>query len=160
MSSEAEIHIPAVVHALKRIGADYRIIAAQSEEVNDLVLWFERVFPFSYSQVDWTKIPSHECVPWNDVEELLLGLQGLTSDLSSATRVVVLFGNALYPSLEVRLSDMNRVAREIFEQFETSQDTWIICREENWCIEMHHEGTLCRGKGRPDFVFLGLTEKT
>jgi hypothetical protein len=25
---------------------------------------------------------------------------------------------------------------------------------------MHHEGTLCRGKGRPDFVFLGLTEKT
>ena len=122
MSTDPMIHIPAVVYALDKLGATYRIVPARSEEINDLVSWLERVFPLSHSQIDWAKVPSHRCIDWNDLDELVEGLQRLTHDLAAQSLVVVTFGNALCPSLELRLGDVNRIAREIFEQFETSQD--------------------------------------
>ena len=68
----------------------------------------------------------------------------LVSDLALNHTVTVTWDNALLPSIEVALSDAVKVAVSVFE---SSFDTWIVCPQENWCIEAHHEGTLCFGYG-------------
>ena len=158
MITDPKTHLPGLIRVLEKQRIQFRILPAQSPESNALIVWLERSFPISYSQIAWSKVPSHRCLNWSDPDDLVVKFQEIVVGLSISSLVVVSWANDLCPSIEMHLGDVLRLSREIFEAFETSLDTWIMCREENWCIEMHHEGTLCRGRGRTDIVFLGVKE--
>ena len=138
--------IPRVISALRAQVSPYRVIEAQSSEAEAIADWIELHFPVIGMQIDWSKVSSSRCIEWSETADLVRAFATIIRDLPSQTTVVVTWSDALYPSLEMPLSSVARVAPEIFE---SCFDTWIICQAENWCIEAHHEGTLCFGHGRP-----------
>lgn len=142
-----------VISALKSDSCRYRLIQAQSPEANAVADWIQSQFPIIGMQIDWAKVASSRCLEWAETTDLVKGLATLIQDLPPGTPVIVTWSDALYPSLEMTLSEAAKVAPEIFE---TTFDTWIVCQSENWCVEVHHEGTICFGYGRPTFVFLGV----
>jgi hypothetical protein len=146
MSPGAEVQIPGVLRALQRHGCLYRIVPTQSPEINRVVEWIELHFPILYTQFDWSKAPVHTCVGWSEIEDLVPAFEEVVSSLPSSSIVVVMWNDESCPALEMRLEDVRKVSKEIFEAFEASLDTWIVSQKEAWLIEMHHEGTLCFGK--------------
>ncbi len=146
MQTSPELHIPGVIEVLARHGIRYRIIPAQSAEDSRLTEWRRRAFPFVHSQVDWTRIEDHECVEWVDLDDLVPAFQRLAMALNPASTVVVMWANALCPSLQLQLGDVVRIAGAIFEEHETSRDVLVFSETEGWLIEMFHEGTLCLGR--------------
>lgn len=110
MSTSAEIHIPSVLQALKRYGYPYRIVAAQSPEDKRAVEWVERNFQFSYMQIDWTNVPIRICMKWSEIEDLVESFKKLLNSLSSSSVVLVMWSNALCPSLEMTLGDIEKLS--------------------------------------------------
>lgn len=147
-SSNPSVHIPGVLSALGSKQIPHRIVAAQSEEGDALIEWTESAFPFVHSQIDWSQVPSHECSNWSVLEDLVQKFKELARTKDEQRLVMVTWANALCPSLELELAGLILIAREIFEEHETSTDVFIFSREEQWLIEMHHEGTLCMGRSR------------
>ena len=145
MNTSPNVHLPGVLKALNEFAIKYRIVDAQSAEERSLIEWTELAFPFVYSQIDWTKVPAHRCTEWGDLEDLVPSFRRLAADFDTSARVVVMWANGLCPSVEMALGDVVRIAREIFEEHETSLDVFVFNRHEGWLIEMNHEGTLCVG---------------
>jgi hypothetical protein len=145
-STSPSIHIPGVLKALQDKQIPHRIVEAESEESKALTEWTERAFPVVHSQIDWSKVTSHLCVNWSALDDLVLEFEGLGRKLDEKSLVMVSWANALCPGLELELAGVVRIAREIFEEHETSTDVLVFSREEQWLIEMHHEGTLCMGR--------------
>lgn len=146
MTNDPNAHIPGVLEALKSRGITYRIIDAQSPEERSLIEWTELAFPFVHSQIDWKRVPAHRCVEWTDLEDLVLSFLEMAAMFDERDPVVVMWANGLCPSVELALGDASRLAREIFEEHETSLDIFVFNRREAWLIDMHHEGTLCVGQ--------------
>lgn len=147
--------IPRVVSALTSQGSLYRVIEAQSPEAEAVADWIESHFPIIGVQIEWAKVSSSRCIEWSETADLMKAFASIAQDLPRKTTMIVTWSDALYPSLEMPLSEVEKAAPAIFE---SSFDTWIVCESENWCIEVHHEGTICFGYGRPSFVFLGVKE--
>jgi len=141
--------------ALESVGSSYRAIEAQSSEAESIADWIESHFPITGVQIDWARVSSRRCFEWSESEDLVRSFGSLVRGLPAKSIVVVTWSDALYPSLEMPLCEVTKVASSIFE---ASFDSWIICESENWCIEVHHEGTICFGYGRPNFVFLGTKQ--
>lgn len=139
-------HIPGILTELATRGIAHQLIPALSVEDTQLTDWIECRFPIVHSQVDWTKIARHECFEWNTLDDLLPTFLALTRSLNPGTQVVVMWANALSPSLKIRLGDLNLIAKAIFEEHETSTDVWVFSQREGWLIEMFHEGTVCFGR--------------
>lgn len=55
---------------------------------------------------------------------------------------MIIWADANMPSLELSLSLVVEHAQIVFQQ---SWDTWIICPEDNWCIEYYYEGEISFG---------------
>jgi len=138
--------IPRVIAALGSQGSSYRVIEAQSREAEQIADWLETHFPIVGVQIEWERVSSRRCIEWSDTLGLTRAFTTLVRDLPGNPPVVVTWSDALLPSLEIALSELVKVAEVIFE---SSFDTWIVCKSENWCIEVHHEGTICFGYGRP-----------
>lgn len=145
MDTNPRVHLPNVLEALGRLEITHRIVDAQSLEDRDLNDWIERAFPLVGSQIDWSRIPEHRCLQWSNLEDLVPKFRKLCWGLHAEERVVVMWANGLCPCIEMALGDVARIAREIFEEHETSFDVFVFHRREGWLIEMHHEGTLCIG---------------
>jgi len=124
----------------------HRVISPQSKDDKDLTEWTQKAFPFGFSSIDWSRVPSHHCVEWASLEELVVAFRKMTESMNHAGLVVVMWGNALCPVLEMSLGDVRQIATQIFEEHETSTDVLFFSRSDRWLIEMHHEGTLCFGK--------------
>ena len=73
----------------------------------------------------------------------------MAGTLEADGMAIIMWANALSPSLEMKVGDVQRIAREIFEEHETSMDVFVFDQHQGWLIEMHHEGTLCIGKSEP-----------
>ncbi|HBY62059.1 MAG TPA: hypothetical protein DEH78_19745, partial [Solibacterales bacterium] len=119
-NTSATAHIPGVLKALEGGQIPYRVIGAESEESAALTEWTERMFPFIHSQVDWSRIPSHQCVTWSGLEDLVLEFERFSRQLTPESLVMVMWADALCPVLEMNLAGVVRIAREIFEEHETS----------------------------------------
>jgi hypothetical protein len=152
-SGASKTRIRHVVSVLDSHGSPHRIIEAQSPEAEAIADWIESRFPVVGVQIDWARVSSARCVEWSDTDGLIRGLATLVRDLPPETTVAVTWSDALYPSVEMPLSEVLKAAPAIFE---CAFDTWIVCETENWCIEVHHEGTICFGHGRPSFELLGV----
>ncbi len=138
-------HIPGVLRVLALRGIPFRLIEANSSESSKLNDWTAGAFPFIHSQIDWSKVPTHRCFEWRDIDDLVMRFQELLALMSTQTLVTVTWANALCPSLEMELAGVARIAKEIFEEHETSIDVHVFSLSDGWLIEMHHEGTLCIG---------------
>ncbi len=149
MSTSPSVHIPGVLKALARRQIQYRVVDAKSSEEKALIDWTEKSFPWGFSQIDWAKATPHKCTEWTELDDLVLAFEKLVSEFDATTPVVVMWANALCPSLAMPLGDATRTAREIFEEHETSIDVLVFCQAQGWLIEMHHEGTLCLGRAEP-----------
>jgi hypothetical protein len=141
-----QLHIAGVLRALVNYELQYRVIDARSPEDKDLTDWTERALKFEFCQIDWSQTPSHECLEWDALDDLVPAFYKLLRTLDPGGRVVVMWANGLCPLLEMSLKDVRKIATEIFEQHETSRDVFVFSRSEGWLIEMHHEGTICLGR--------------
>jgi len=139
------VRIPRILDRLGRLAIGYRLIPAESAEADAIADWIEASFPFNYTQIDWSKVPGHTCLKWHDEDLLSSSIAALTSHVAADTIVVVTWSDASRPSLELRLCDALEVGAALFEG---GDDTWILSERENWCVEVHHEGTLCLGSGQ------------
>jgi hypothetical protein len=149
--------ISEVILALESHNSAYRVIESQSPEAEAIADWIESHFPIVGVQIDWDKVASSRCIKWSDTSDLVRSFATIVCDLSPEANVIVTWSDALYPSLEMKLSEVVQSSGAIFE---ACFDTYIVCQSENWCIEVHHEGTICFGYGRPSFVFLGVKERS
>ena len=149
-STSPSVRIPGVLKALEDRQIPHRIIRAESEESRALVEWVERAFPFVGSQIDWSRVTSHLCLNWSALDDLVVEFEELSRRLDEKSLVMVSWADALCPGLELELSGVVQIAKEIFEEHETSTDVLIFSCGERWLIEMHHEGTLCLGRSPGD----------
>ena len=133
-----------VISALQSQDVAYRVLEPQSRDADAIADWIESRFPIVGMQIDWARVPSSRSVKWSDTGELVDSFATLVSDLALNHTVRVTWGNALRPSIELAQSDVVKIAVSVFG---SSFDTWVACPQENWCIEDHHEGTLCSGYG-------------
>lgn len=138
------VRIPRVLERLSHAAISHRLIPAESDEASSIADWIEANFPISGAQIDWDRVPGHTCLRWRDEDLIIDSITALTSHLVVDTTVVVTWSDALRPSIEMRLGDVLRVGSELFRG---GFDTWVLSREHNWCLEAHHEGTLCLGSG-------------
>jgi len=141
--SNPSVRIPNVVAAIENMKLDCRVIEAQSPEAEEVADWIETSFPVIGMQIDWGNVPKHNCKEWQDMDDLVSSFDHMVSSLPRSATVVITWSDGLCPSIEMQLSDAMKIAKEIFE---ASFDTWILCRSEAWCFEVHHEGTLCFGE--------------
>lgn len=57
--------------------------------------------------------------------------------------VTIIWSNAERPAFSIALTDSRTIAQELFDE---DLDTWIVSKENNWCIECHHNGHLALAK--------------
>lgn len=145
-NTSPSVRIPLVLKALQDRHLPHRIIQAQSDESTALATWTERAFPFISSQIDWSKVHVHECVEWSGLNDAVSKFLRLVGSMDTDSLVLITWADLLCPGLEIQLKDAVQIAREIFEEHETSTDVYVFSRSHKWLIEMHHEGTLCFGR--------------
>lgn len=134
---------PKLAAKLLRGSIRFRVIPAESEEATALVGWIETRFPLVGEKILWAEVPHHRCVPWNDTSDLIDSFSRLVRDLDKNQEVHVTWSDGSCPSLAIRLGDLLGIAGDVFE---ADFDTWIVSQNENWCMEAHHDGTLCLGR--------------
>jgi hypothetical protein len=134
------------LRALTEKQIPHRIVEAYSPEDKDLTGWIEAAFPWLFTQIDWTRVSSHNCVEYTSLEDLVPAFQEMTNPLDSNILVIVMWGEGCTPLLEMQLDDVVKIARQIFEEHETATDVFVFSRRAGWLMEMHHEGTLCFGR--------------
>lgn len=126
--------------------ANYKIIWTELTFFNPASHWLGEKFPIAWwGRVDWDKVDS--CIQEKgfvaDDENLDQKFKQIivTQNLGNPN-VMILWSDANTPSLELSLLIVAKCADLVFQQ---SWDTWIICPQENWCIEYYHEGELSFG---------------
>jgi len=137
-------------NAARRLEAEvprYRILPAGSNESLDVTRWIETTFPIIGQRIDWSQVPGHDCSLWTETADLLKAFDRMVSlyNLRDAD-VVVTWSDGSCPSVALSVRGLLKVAVEMFE---ADFDTWIICATQNWCIEIHHDGSICFAYGRP-----------
>ncbi|MDX2214805.1 MAG: hypothetical protein SFY66_16065 [Oculatellaceae cyanobacterium bins.114] len=128
--------------------------------VQDCLQWLEQSFPWQWAQIDWVAVPQSQCRHWTSQESQIaaftelcqiIQINHLSQHPSPDPTVVVIWFNANTPVLELPWTVVQRTMQctsvgassTIFEQ---DSDTWIMDRQAKWCLECHHEGTLCYGQ--------------
>jgi hypothetical protein len=96
-------------------------------------------------RIDWSEVPNHKCGRWSETADLVESVARVASGLRGDPEVVVTWADGSCPSLAVRVSDLLKIACDVFE---ADFDTWIVCVAENWCLEAHHDGTVCAAASR------------
>ena len=139
------LHIPGVLKALEQRSLPHRLILVRSEEDQELTRWTQKAFPWGFSQIEWGQVSHHNCIDWTSLDDLVPAFEKVTETLNTESLVVVMWNDGLCPVIEMLLRDVRKIARNIFEEHETSTDVLVFSRSEGWLIEMHHEGTLCVG---------------
>ncbi|MEK8020704.1 MAG: hypothetical protein VSS75_027875 [Candidatus Parabeggiatoa sp.] len=104
--------------------------------------WLHNHFPITaWGRIDWHHIARIKKCDVGSSCEKLLGKIIEEQRLGNPV-VTLVWTNAHRPSLQIKLCDVVKNVEMIFEQ---DWDTWIVCSENKWCIEYHHDGELSYG---------------
>jgi hypothetical protein len=142
--SSRESLIKDVTDALTKTGWSYKILS--DVEQSELEAWWSSNFPLtSWGRIKWPDILYRVCFQW---DEKWLGLIDRFRFICDAenlenAEVVVIWSNALRPSLKCML---NAVRDQAIAIFQADFDIWVVCPEHSWCIEVYHEGEICYGR--------------
>lgn len=112
------------------------------------VEWLKQAFPWQWSQIAWANVPGSFCdrCPKNEQLGAVFNQRCQQFKLGNPPVTIVWF-NARNPILQMPLSIVQQHALALFSH---DWDTWIVQPEAGWCMEYHHEGTLCFGYGTID----------
>jgi hypothetical protein len=117
----------------------------EDQQALNCVEWLKQAFPWQWAQIDWAKVPGSVCYPCQKDPQLTATLAHLCQQFQLGNPAVSLvWFNAHHPILQMELSVVQQCALALFAH---DWDTWIVRPEAGWCIEYHHEGTLCFGYG-------------
>jgi hypothetical protein len=104
----------------------------------------ENSFPIAHwGRIFWENVPKSDRLKCKSFAESVEAIKYLTEkhELNDSL-VTVCWTNLLTPNLEIHLKVMLKYAEEVLA---VDFDTWIICPEKEWCIEIYHEGEVCFG---------------
>lgn len=136
--------ISEVLAVLKANGEPFQLLDSSGESELRYSNWMESSFPIaSWGRIAWDNVPNSRCWDWEDFDQLLNAFNEMCNSVGEKNPVVAVFwSNQLKPTLKLSFTTVKRYAEQIFE---ADWDTWIVCLDENWCIENYHEGELCFG---------------
>ena len=132
-----------VLDALETSASKYRLLSQDEAESNDD--WLQRTYPMSaWGRIAWERVPNSICQAWADFDERLQLLnQVIVDNHLGNPNVVIIWSNAVAPSMELELDSIRHVGGIALA---ADFDTWIVCKSEGWCIEVHHDGEVCFGR--------------
>lgn len=111
----------------------------------ECVEWLKYAFPWQWSQIDWSRVEGSLCYSCPKDAQLVAVFNQLCQQFQLGNpRVTIIWFNARNPILQMELSVVQQHALALFSH---NWDTWIVEPQMGWCIEYHHEGTLCFGYG-------------
>lgn len=111
----------------------------------DCVEWLKYAFPWQWSQIDWSRVGGSLCYACPKDSQLVPVFNQLCQQFQLGNpQVTIVWFNARNPVLQMELSV---VQPNVLALFSHDWDTWIGSPQAGWCIEYHHEGTLCFGYG-------------
>lgn len=99
--------------------------------------WMAHAFPYVFSGIDWDKVPGATKTrhPSDEVRDRLIR-EALATHLCPCDLVVVTFGNADTPSLELAAGAVIRHTALFADE---SEDLWVTLPEKGFCLESSHE---------------------
>jgi hypothetical protein len=105
--------------------------------------WLSQSFPWKYAQIDWQSVPESICINLPSRDDVALAFSELcqTQQLINPN-VNILWFSAHQPTLAMPLQLVKDAIAEIVAQ---DWDTWSFEPVTGWCVEFHHEGTICYG---------------
>ncbi|BBC26017.1 hypothetical protein [Pseudanabaena sp. ABRG5-3] len=120
-----------------------QIFLPNSSAAQALEQWLSQSFPWQYAQIDWQSVPESICVNLSSRDDVALAFSELcqTQQLINPN-VNILWFSAHQPTLAMPLQLVKDAIAEIVAQ---DWDTWIFEPVTGWCVEFHHEGTMCCG---------------
>ncbi len=145
MTSEKVLSlIPDVISALEKQDCDFNVLLPRSQPIVEVMCWLEESFPIaSWGRIIWEKVPGSTCLEWMEVGDIVEPIKSLClKEGLHDSSVMVIWTNELRPALKLSLNAVLSNAAPIFE---ADFDTWIISRENGWCMECFHEGEICFG---------------
>jgi|GEM_PF-1140960 len=105
--------------------------------------WLNDNFPFlSWGKIDANNVSDSQVLilsDYNDDSYTDLLNKFVNKESIKSEFVYVIWANGGPPTIKLKFSDVVEYAFDIFEE---SLDTWIVCPEDNWCIENHHIGEI------------------
>ncbi|MBW4643878.1 MAG: hypothetical protein KME23_12960 [Goleter apudmare HA4340-LM2] len=126
--------------------ATYKIIWTEPTFFNPASSWLTENFPIAWwGRVNWEKVDGcmQSAVFVTDYENFSQKLQQIILNQNLGNpNVIIVWADANTLSLELSLSLVVQHAQLVCQQ---SWDTWIICPQDNWCIEYYHEGEISFG---------------
>ncbi len=119
-----------------------KIFLPNTDVSNHLGQWLHQSFPWQYGQIDWQKLSGSICESRHDQAASAFHELCQTQQLGNPIVNVVWFA-AAHPILEMPLDAVKLSLEAIVAE---DWDTWIFDPVAGWCIEFHHEGTMCYGR--------------
>lgn len=125
-----------LIQVLDSRGIDYSM-----DFDSDAWNWVCDSFPVhNWGQIKWEELDSPVKMEWQSLEDRPKLYEKIIADADIADEVVtIVWSNAERPAFSIGLSDSKTIAQELFDE---DLDTWIVSKENNWCIECHHNGHL------------------
>lgn len=101
--------------------------------------WVCERFPVNnWGGLNWEQVEKKQKYSWSSSEQLPKLLKKLIDDTDlDNCLVTVIWSNEERPAIVMFLNDIAGIAQAMFDQ---DFDTWIVCEENKWCIECHHDG--------------------
>ncbi|MBM0744258.1 hypothetical protein JOY44_22015 [Phormidium sp. CLA17] len=120
-------------------------LVPDDQQASDCGEWLKRSFPWQWSQIDWANVPGSICYQCQKEPQTVAAFEQLCQQFQLGNPMVtVIWFNARNPILQMQLSTVQQNALALFNH---DWDTWIGSLQAGWCIEYHHEETLCFGFG-------------
>jgi hypothetical protein len=144
-----------LVEILNQTDVSYEIIPALTYEAEALTEWLEINFPITrWGRIDWQNVKG-ECAFTDNEERITQLIQELSYKQKLDGYVVVFWSNVRKPSLKLPFKEALKYLGDLIAE---DMDTWICNQDENWCIEVYHEGEVCFGYGNPKVSEKSLKE--
>ncbi len=119
-----------------------KIFLPNTDVFNHLVQWLSQSFPWQYGQIDWQKVSG--CICESRQNQATSAFHELCQKQQLGDPIVnLVWFSAAHPILEMPLELVKLSLEEIVAE---DWDTWIFDPVAGWCIEFHHEGTMCYGR--------------
>ncbi len=134
---------PSVVDYLIQTQEEFTLLPVDSQEAIVASEWLENNFPIaSWGRIAWNEVTQSYCATWNSNSDLITTFEKIILENQLKGDVTVLWTNALKSPLKIKIDVLLKYLQVVLEE---DWDTWIYSKEDNWCVEVFHDGEICFG---------------
>lgn len=124
----------------------YNIFLPKSQKNELINEYLKTNFPIaSWGRIDWDKVKNHTIYNTNNHEQNIQSIIKICKKYNLKGDVFILWCDALKPCFRLNLETALKYVSEIISE---DWDTWFINFDNQWCIEVYHEGEVCFGFSR------------